>query len=314
MSRTKIDIAIPSLDGRRAVVTGASDGIGLRIATRLAQAGAEVVMPVRSLSKGESAVTAIRAAAPEARTELHELDLSSLASVARFGDEMRRDARPVHLLVNNAGVMTPPSRQTTADGFELQLGTNHLGHFALVAHLLPLLRAGSARVTSQVSVAAARGGIQWDDLQSERSYDGMRAYRQSKIAVGLFALELDRRSAAAGWGITSNLSHPGVAPTSLLSARPEMGRDTDTTAVRAIRWASARGLLVGTPETAALPALYAATSRDAAGRRLYGPRGLGHLGGAPAEQPLYRPLRSAEDAARLWTLSEEVTELVFAAP
>lgn len=312
MSRTSIDLAIPSLAGRRAVVTGASDGIGLRIATRLAGAGAEVVMPVRSLRKGESAAAAIRASAPQARTELHELDLASLASIAAFGEAMGRDGRPVHLLVNNAGVMHPPSRQTTSDGFELQFGTNHLGHFALVAHLLPLLQAGSARVTSQISVAASRGGIQWNDLQSERSYDGMRAYRQSKIAFGLFALELERRSADAGWGITSNLSHPGVAPTSLLSARPELGRADDTVAVRAIRWASARGLIVGTPETASLPALYAATSPDASGGRLYGPRGIGHLGGAPAEQPLYRTLRNAEDAARLWTVSEELTDLVLA--
>ncbi|WP_194410056.1 SDR family oxidoreductase [Microbacterium cremeum] len=312
MTRTKIDIAIPSLTGRRAVVTGASDGIGLRIATRLARAGAEVVLPVRNPAKGESASASIRAAAPGAHIALQELDLSSLASITAFGEAMRRDGRPVHLLINNAGVMSPPSRQTTADGFELQLGTNHLGHFALVAHLLPLLQAGAARVTSQVSIAAARGGIDWDDLQSERSYDDMRAYRQSKIALGLFALELDRRSAAAGWGITSNLSHPGVAPTSLLSARPELGRTADTSAVRAIRWASARGLLVGTPETASLPALLAATSTDAGGRRLYGPRGLGHLGGAPAEQPLYRTLRSEEDAARMWSLSEELTAVAYA--
>ena len=162
-----------------------------------------------------------------------------------------------------------------------------------------------------MSIAARQGGIHWEDLQSERSYDGMRAYRQSKIAVGLFALELDRRSADAGWGITSNLSHPGVAPTSLLSARPELGRTDDTAAVRAIRWASARGILVGTPETASLPALYAATARDASGRRLYGPRGLAHLGGAPAEQPLYPTLRNAEDAARLWTISEELTHTAF---
>ena len=312
MSPKKIDISLPSLAGRRAVVTGASDGIGLRIATRLAEAGAELVLPVRNAVKGESAAAAIRASVPAARITLHELDLSSLTSIAAFGESMRRGGSPVHLLINNAGVMTPPSRQTTADGFELQFGTNHLGHFALVAHLLPVLRAGEARVTSQVSIAARRGSLEWDDLQSERSYDGMRAYRQSKIAVGLFALELDRRSVDAGWGITSNLSHPGVAPPSPLEARPPIGRTTDTTAVRAIRWASARGILVGTPETASLPALYAATARDASGSRLYGPSGLSHLGGAPAVQPLYRTLRSSEDAARLWTISEELTRTAFA--
>src|SRR6185369_10714723 len=141
---------------------------------------------------------------------------------------------PIHLLVNNAGVMTPPSRQATADGFELQFGSNHLGHFALVAHLLPLLRAGRARVTSQISIAANQGSINWDDLNWERSYVGLRAYSQSKIAFGLFGL--DRQSKAHGWGVTSNLSHPGVAPTSLLAARGELGRSRDTSGQRVIRF------------------------------------------------------------------------------
>jgi NAD(P)-dependent dehydrogenase (short-subunit alcohol dehydrogenase family) len=207
--------------------------------------------------------------------------------------------------------MTPPDRQTTVDGFELQLGTNHLGHVALVAHLLPLLRAGRAHVTSQISVAANQGAIHWDDLNWERSYDGRRAYSQSKIAFGLFGLELGRRSEADGWGLTSNLSHPGVAPTSLLAARPEVGRAGDTRAVRAIRWLSARGILVGTPATAALPALHAATSPDARTGRLYGPRGPGHLGGAPAEQALYSRLRSHDEARRVWQVSEELTAARF---
>lgn len=311
MSRRTIDIEIPSLTGRRAVITGGSDGIGLRIATRLARAGAEVVLPVRNPQKGESAASAIRAAAPNASVRTTPLDLSSLDSVAAFGGTMRAAGEPVHLLINNAGVMTPPDRQTTADGFEVQFGTNHLGHFALVAHLLPLLRAGRARVTSQVSIAANQGAINWDDLNWERSYDGMRAYSQSKIAFGLFGLELDRRSEALGWGITSNLSHPGIAPTSLLSARPEIGRAQDTIGVRMIRWASARGLVVGTPETASLPALYAATSTEAQAGRLYGPRGLGHLGGGPAEQPLYSRLRSTDDAARIWAASEKLSGVEF---
>lgn len=313
MSRRTIDIEIPSLTGRRAVITGGSDGIGLRIATRLARAGAEVVLPVRNPQKGEAAASAIRAAVPNAAVRTTPLDLSSLDSVAAFGETMRTAGEPVHLLINNAGVMTPPDRQTTADGFEVQFGTNHLGHFALVAHLLPLLQAGRARVTSQVSIAANQGAINWDDLNWERSYDGMRAYSQSKIAFGMFGLELDRRSEALGWGITSNLSHPGIAPTSLLSARPELGRAQDTVGVRVIRWASARGLVVGTPETAALPALYAATSTDAAARRLYGPRGPGHLGGGPAEQPVYSRLRSTDDAARIWAASEKLSGVAFAA-
>ncbi|WP_136057025.1 SDR family oxidoreductase [Microbacterium sp. K24] len=302
-----IDITVPPLTGRRAVVTGGSDGIGLRIATRLARAGAEVVLPVRNLAKGEAAAAGIRKTAPSAEITLLPMDLSSLESIAAFGDSMRQDARPVHLLINNAGVMTPPDRQLTADGFELQFGTNHLGHFALVGQLLPLLRAGSARVTSQVSIAANSGSIHWDDLNWERSYSGQHAYSQSKIAFGQFALELDRRSEEHGWGITSNLAHPGVAPTSLLAARPELQRGQDTVSVRMIRWLSARGILVGTPESAALSALYAATSPDARRGRLYGPRGLAHLGGAPAEQKMYSRLRSEEEARRVWQVSEELT-------
>ena len=306
MPRTS-DITIPSIPGRRAVVTGGSDGIGLRIATRLAGAGADVVLPVRNLSKGEAAAAGIRDQVPGAEITLLPLDLSSLKSVAALGDLLRVDGRPIHVLINNAGVMTPPERQVTADGFELQFGTNHLGHFALVGQLLPLLRAGRARVTTQVSIAANSGSIHWDDLNWERSYSGQRAYSQSKIAFGQFALELDRRSEAQGWGITSNLAHPGIAPTSLLAARPELARGEDTVSVRMIRWASARGILVGTPESAALPALHAATSPDAHRARLYGPRGLGHLGGAPAGQPMYSRLRSEEEAQRVWQVSEELT-------
>lgn len=309
MPRKNIDISIPDLSGKRAVVTGGSDGIGLRIAGRLAAAGAEVILPVRSLDKGERALAAVRAETPVARVSLRMLDLSSLESVATLGETLRSEGAPIHLLINNAGVMTPPSRQTTVDGFEVQFGTNHLGHFALVGHLLPLLREGRARVTSQVSVAANEGAINWDDLNWERSYDAMRAYSQSKIAFGLFGLELDRRSASEGWGITSNLSHPGIAPTNLLSAQPGMGRDEDTRAVRVIRWMSRHGLFVGTPRTAALPALYAATSPAAVGRAFYGPKGPGHLGGAPAEQKLYSRLRSTQDATRMWEESERLTSV-----
>jgi NAD(P)-dependent dehydrogenase (short-subunit alcohol dehydrogenase family) len=309
MPRKPLDLTVPDLSGRRAVVTGASDGIGLGLATRLAAAGAEVLLPVRNRRKGEAAVAAIRQTAPAAEVSLHDLDLSSLASVAALADTLRDDGRPIHLLINNAGVMTPPDRQTTADGFELQFGTNHLGHFALVGQLFPLLRAGRARVTSQISVAAARGAINWTDLNWDRSYDGMKAYRQSKIAFGLFALEFDRRSRAAGWGITSNLSHPGVAPTNLLAARPEVGRDRETLGRKVISALSARGILLGTVESAGFPALYAATSADAESARLYGPSGPGHVGGPPAEQKLYSPLRDPEEARRVWQTSEELTKV-----
>jgi NAD(P)-dependent dehydrogenase (short-subunit alcohol dehydrogenase family) len=306
------DITVPDLAGKRVVLTGGSDGMGLVIARRLAAAHAEVVLPVRNPRKGEAAIATIRKQVPDANVSLRELDLSSLQSVADLGATLAGEGRPIHILINNAGVMTPPDRQTTRDGFELQWGTNHLGHVALVGRLLPLLRAGRARVTSQLSVAARSGSLNWDDLNWERSYDGMRAYSQSKIAFGLFGLELDRRSRAEGWGITSNISHPGVAPTSLLTARPEMGRDEPVRARKLIGALSARGILVGTVESAGLPALMAATSPDARGGQFYGPRGFGNLGGAPAEQKLYSTLPDLDEARRVWQVSQDLTSVSFA--
>lgn len=309
MPRKNIDITVPDLAGQRAVITGASDGMGLGMAARLAAAGAEVIMPVRNRAKGDAAIATIRQTAPAADVSLRDLDLASMDSVAALGETLRGEGSPIHLLINNAGVMTPPERLTTADGFELQFGSNHLGHFALVAHLMPLLRAGRARVTSQVSVAARRGSINWSDLNGERSYHGMRAYSQSKIAFGLFGLELDRRSRDQGWGITSNLSHPGVAPTNLLAARPELGRGQDTAGRRLIRVLSRRGIVLGTVDTAKLPALMAATDPRAKGGALYGPSGLGHLGGPPAEQRMFAPLLDTAAARRVWEVSAELTKV-----
>ena len=306
MPRKSIDASVPDMSGRRVVITGASDGVGLGLARRIVAAGAEVIMPVRNPGKGEAAIARIRQEVPQANVSLRALDLSSLESVAALSKSLLDEDRPIHVLINNAGVMTPPERQSTADGFELQFGTNYLGHFALVGHLLPLLRAGRARVTSQISIAANQHAINWDDLNWERSYNGMRAYSQSKIALGLFGIELARRSQAGDWGITSNLSHPGVAPTNLLAARHEVGRAKDTMGRRLIRVMSAAGVIVGTVETAQLPALYAATAPDATAGSLYGPSGLGHLGGPPAEQMLYSRLRSTEEAQRIWRVSEEL--------
>jgi NAD(P)-dependent dehydrogenase (short-subunit alcohol dehydrogenase family) len=304
--RTEPDLTLPDLRGRRALVTGASDGIGLGIAARLAAAGAQVVLPVRNAAKGAAAAARIRERHPDAQVVLEELDLASLASVASLGERLRAEAAPLHLLVNNAGVMTPPQRQVTADGFELQLGTNHLGHVALTAHLLPLLRAGAARVVTQTSIAARRGRMRWDDLGFERGYDGMAAYRQSKLACGLFAVELGRRSRAGGWGITSVLSHPGVAPTNLLRARPEVGRAQDTAGARVIRRLAAWGVLVGTVESAQLPAVLAATAPVEGDTAFFGPRGPGNVGGPPGPLALWPTLRDREGAERLWSVSEQL--------
>ena len=310
MPRRPIDLDLPDLSGRRALVTGGSDGLGLVLARRLAASGAEVLLPVRNRAKGEAALARIREQHPGAAVSLRDLDLSSLASVRALADTLAAEGRPLHLLVANAGVMTPPTRLSTADGFELQFGTNHLGHFALIGRLMPLLREGRARIVSQVSVAANRNAVHWEDPDWERGYHAFRAYSSSKIAVGLFGLELERRSAAHGWGVTSNLSHPGVAPTSLLAARPETGRARDGVDVRLIRALSRRGLLVGTVETAPLPALLASVL-EGAGGRFVGPGGPGGLGGAPTEQRPFSRLVDPEDAQRLWRLSEDRTGVTF---
>lgn len=163
MARRPIDISLPDLRGKRVLLTGGSDGMGLVMATRLARAGAELMLPVRNPAKGEAAVTRIRAQAPDADISLRSLELSSLVSVAELGADLLREGQPIHILIGNAGIMNPPERQVTVDGFELQLGTNHLGHAALIGHLMPLLQAGEARVTLQISIAANQGAINWDD-------------------------------------------------------------------------------------------------------------------------------------------------------
>lgn len=308
----KSEVFVPDMRGRLAVITGASDGIGYALATTLARAGADLVLPVRNLDKGDKALRGIRAMAPGADIRLLPLDLSSLQSVADLAQSLMSAGRPINVLINNAGVMSPPDRQTTADGFELQWGTNHLAHFALTARLLPLLSAGNARVTTQSSVSAQMNGINWDDLNFERSYSDAKAYSQSKIANLMFGLELNRRSNAAGWGITSNASHPGVTPTNLLKAQPQMGRPRDTASFRMVKAFARLGLLNRSAEEGMLPALYAATHPRAEGGKFYGPSGFLHLSGSAAEQQVYRPARDVEEAARVWEKSEELVGVQFA--
>src|SRR3954447_25522053 len=192
------DMTEPDLRGRLAVVTGGSDGVGLGLATRLAHAGAELILPVRNMAKGTTALELIRTSVPCARISLRLLDLASLASVENLADTLNAESRPINLLVNNAGVMSPPLRHTTKDGYELQFGTNYLGHVALTGRLMPSLRAGHARVTTVTSSAARGSRINWDDPQGVKRYSPVRAYGQSKLANLLFALELERRSAAGG--------------------------------------------------------------------------------------------------------------------
>ncbi|HLY79010.1 MAG TPA: SDR family NAD(P)-dependent oxidoreductase, partial [Caulobacteraceae bacterium] len=204
---------IPPQTGRRAIVTG-TGGLGYETALALAAAGASVVLAGRSETKGRGSVVRILNLHPHASIVFEPLDLASLASIAEFADRMAAARTPIDLLVNNAGVMAPPRRETTADGFELQFGTNHLGHFALTGRLLPLLRAGAApRVTTISSGAHHTGQIRFDDPQWTRRYQPWPAYAQSKLANLLFAFELQRRSDAAGWDLLSDAAHPGYART-----------------------------------------------------------------------------------------------------
>src|SRR5215208_2689087 len=209
---------IPDQRGRIAVVTGSNSGLGLVTARELARAGARVVVACRNTEKGASAVRQIESAVPDAQVEVETLDLGSLDSVQAFAQRFRSEHEGLDLLINNAGVMAPP-RSTTADGFELQLGTNHLGHFALTGLLIGAMEGREdARVVTLSSGAHRIGRIQFDDLQGERRYNRWRAYGQSKLANLLFALELDRRLSSAGSRIRSLAAHPGYAATNLQSA------------------------------------------------------------------------------------------------
>jgi len=302
-------IPLPDLTGRRAVVTGASDGVGVEIARGLAGAGADVILPVRSRAKGERAVARIREDFPDAALGLIDFDLADLGSVARAADQLLADGRPIHLLVLNAGMIAlgDPERHTSADGFELHFQTNHLGHFAFVARILPLLVAGRASITVQASLAARFLGIRWDDLQFERDYSVFAAYGASKGALGLFGLELGRRSAARGWGITTNLSHPGIAITNIAPAALLESRSVGARIARRIMDAG----LGGTPVEASLPALFAVASPDAVPGAFYGPGGFLHLQGPPRRQRLYRLLADRDSAGRVWEMSERLAGVRF---
>lgn len=313
MRTTTNDIDVPDQTGTLAVVTGANSGIGFGVSQRLAAAGAEVILAVRNMDKGNKAAQDIRTEHPDARVVAEQLDLASLASVEAFADRMLTSGRPIHLLINNAGIMTPPTRHTTADGFELQLGTNYLGHFALTGRLLPLLRkAGSSRVVTLSSLTNRIGKINFDDLQSERSYRPQRAYGQSKLATLLFAIELNRRSLHYGWGIRSNAAHPGATLTNLQTTGPTLGRDTTTTleglGMRLTRMIP--GFWQEIPQ-GALPTLYAATNPLAVGAGYYGPGGFGELTGLPAASKVPRRAQNENTAGRIWQVSEQLTRVHF---
>jgi len=313
---TELHLRIPDLSGRLAVVTGSNSGLGLGVAQKLAAAGADVIMAIRNRTKGEAAAARIRDAVPSAKLTIKNLDLSSLASVAALGEELNAEGRPIDILVNNAGVMQPPERETTSDGFELQFGSNHLGHFALTAHVLPLLRAaGSARVVSLSSVAARFGKIHFDDPNFERGYSPTTSYCQSKLATLMFALELDRRSRDSGWGVVSNAAHPGLTKTNLHIAGPSYGKGKPT-ALAQIYQFSWRFLpfMWQDVDGGSMPILYAAADPVANGGAYYGPRGFQEMtGGGVTEAALPCAAKKRDDCRRLWQLSEQLTGVSFTA-
>jgi NAD(P)-dependent dehydrogenase (short-subunit alcohol dehydrogenase family) len=295
---------IPDQSGKVAIVTG-TGGLGYETALELARAGADVVLAGRNDAKGRNAVEKIRAAHPHGKVSFEKLDLASLASVGDFAGRFAGAHSSLEILVNNAAVMSLPTRQTTADEFEMQFGTNYLGHFALTAHLLPLLRAGRARVVSVSSLAHRQGKILFDDLHGEEKYKSWAAYCQSKLANLMFAFELQRRSDANGWGLMSNAAHPGFARTDLIANGP------GATSMMS-KFSGLLGVFLShSAAEGALPTLFAATSPDARGEGYYGPNGFYELKGPPASSFVAKQAKDLAAARRLWEISEKLTGVRF---
>lgn len=303
---------VPDQTGRSAVVTGANSGTGKEAARRLAEAGARVILAVRSVAKGERARAGILARHPHAKLEVRRVDLADLASVEEFAAGVLADGTPLDLLVNNAGVMAPPTRLTTVDGFELQMGSNYLGPFALTLRLLPaLLAAPVPRVTTMSSGAANYGRIDFDDLQWERRrYRPTLSYAQSKLADLMLARQLAGVAAERRWNLLSTAAHPGYTVTNLQSAGATLGRDRPkhTLFMR-------MGLLLPRQqvEEGTEPLLYAATSPEAAPGGYYGPGGRFELVGPTAAARVTRRARDAGTNRRLWTESERLTGVTLSA-
>lgn len=296
---------IPGKHGGLAVITGSTEGVGFEDALALSAAGWDVVIMGRNAQKGSDSIAKLRRINPKAKVRFEQIDLADLSSIKAFAERMITLGQPIDLLINNAGVMTPPKRLETADGFELQFGTNHIGHFALTAQLLPLLRKSpDARVVTVSSVANRAGQIHFDDLQWKSSYVPMKAYGQAKLANLMFALELQRQSEKHGWGITSLASHPGVSRTNLLITG-------------AGRWSFAGIMrtffpfLFQPPAQGALPTLYAATSPDAKGGSYYGPDKMGETRGFPSIAKVPAQATDLTVSSKLWEVSQQLAKVEF---
>jgi NAD(P)-dependent dehydrogenase (short-subunit alcohol dehydrogenase family) len=270
----------------------------------LARAGYRVIFAVRNVDFGAAAGDRIRTEIPTAEVRAEQLDLANLKSIAEFGQRLRAQHVAIDLLVNNAGVIMPLQREVTSDGFEMQFGTNHLGHFALVESLLPLLRSSDApRVIAVASLAHRRAEIDFDDLQWEKSYHKMKAYGRSKLSNMLFIAELQRRSDAHGWGITAAAAHPGFAATEAIT------RSTDGPLKQ--KFQSITGRFVPTAAQAARSILHVATSPETKPGDFYGPGGLGEIAGKPKPAKRSPQFYDAELAGRLWDVSEDLTGVKY---
>lgn len=293
---------IPDQAGRTAIVTGANSGIGLAESRELARAGATVIMACRNRQKAEEALAQVRTAAPDAIVDIETLDLASLASVRDFAARMGERGLELDLLVNNAGLMAPP-RGETADGFELQFGTNHLGHFALTNLLLPSMEGRKdARVVTVSSNGHKLGRINFDNLQGDRRYFRWNAYTQSKLANLLFAFELERRLRAAGSTVRSLAAHPGYSATNLHTSAPAFDRGVMFVLER---------IGAHPADMGALSVLYAATKPSLPGASYVGPDGFAELKGYPQVTKTTGAARDEAAAARLWEISEELTGAAF---
>jgi NAD(P)-dependent dehydrogenase (short-subunit alcohol dehydrogenase family) len=307
---------IPSQAGRRVLITGANSGIGYYTALELARKGAYVLLACRDQARGDAALARLRAAVPSASAEVVLLDLASLASVRAFAEAELALGVPLELLINNAGVMAPKKRLETRDGFELQFGTNVLGHFALTALLLPALQRAAAsaahrpRVVTLASIAHKQGRLDFEDLQSTKNYSPMGAYRQSKLADLMFAFELDRRLRAAGGDaarVMSVAAHPGIANTNLF----QVG---DFHAVERLMrsWvAVAIGALLNSEAEGAVPTLFAATAAEAVSGGYYGPQGFQETRGGDVGVARVATQALDQAAARLWSKCEDLSGVSF---
>ena len=298
----------PRLNGKTAIITGATGGLGWETALGLAQQGATTILAGRNPVKGADALARLTARAPGSTARFELLDLASLDSVAMFAARVAAAHPAVSVLVNNAGVMAPPVRRVTADGFELQFGTNYLGHFALTARLLPpLLASGAARVVSVSSLAHRRAQMNFGDPQAARSYKPWASYGQSKLAMLMFARELQRRATASGWPLRSIAAHPGWAVTDLIGNGPGAGAPGLKEAVmegafRLLGQSAARG---------ALPILYAALAPEADAGGYYGPNGFMEIKGEVGPSQVMPQAADAGAGMRLWDLSEQETGVKF---